>query len=140
MDTFEAIRTVRVVRRFGSQPIPVETLDRILHAGRHAGSSRNEQRWAFIAVTDRETLVRLSKTGPWAGLIAGAAAAVALVSPDPRAPGADLAIMWDLGRAAQDMVLAAWGQGVDRARPPSSSTTSAARSWATRPISTASSS
>ncbi|HMJ80124.1 MAG TPA: nitroreductase family protein, partial [Candidatus Dormibacteraeota bacterium] len=45
------------------------------------------------------------------GHLAGAAAAVALVTPDP---GRDepYSVMWDLGRAAQNMVLAAWELGI----------------------------
>ena len=34
---------------------------------------------------------------------------------DPRGDGAPLSIMWDLGRAAQNMVLAAWELGVGSA-------------------------
>jgi nitroreductase len=112
MDTWQAIRTVRAVRTFRPQPLPPEVLQRILDAGRHAGSSKNLQRWDFIAVTRRETLGQLAGVGPYAGHLAGAAAAVALVTPDPLAKGARLSVIWDAGRAAQNMVLAAWAQGV----------------------------
>ena len=67
---------------------------------------------------DRGQLGELAKVGPWAGHLAGAAAAIALVTPDPRGAldprgdGAPLSIMWDLGRAAQNMVLAAWELGI----------------------------
>ena len=45
----------------------------------------------------------------------GAAAAIALVTPDPRATDAPLSITWDLGRAAQDMMLVAWARGIGSA-------------------------
>ena len=52
----------------------------------------------------------------FAGHVAGAAAAVALVTPDPTRPGASLSLVWDLGLAAENMMLAAWELG-DRQLP-----------------------
>ena len=112
METWTAIRTIRAVRKFRPDALPVELVDRILDAGRHAGSSKNEQRWGFISITDRGTLERLSTVGPYAGHLAGAAVAIALVTPDPKRAAAPLSVMWDLGRAAQNMVLTAWEAGV----------------------------
>jgi nitroreductase len=80
-----------------------------------AGSSKNLQRWTFILVRDRERLRRLGETGPWAGHVAGAAAAIALVTPDPTTPDQPLSVLFDLGRAAQNMVLAAWDMGIGSA-------------------------
>jgi len=112
LGTWEAIDSLRVVRTFADRPLEAAALERILNAGRRAGSSKNQQRWAFIACRDREHLRELSTVGPWAGHLAGAAVAVALVTPDPRADGASLSIAFDLGRAAQNMVLAAWELGI----------------------------
>jgi nitroreductase len=112
VDTLLAIGTVRVIREFADRALDPVDIERILDAGRRAGSSKNLQRWAFILVTDREALERLSTVGPYAGHVAGAAVAVALVTPDPRAPGAPLSVTWDVGRAAQNMVLAAWALGI----------------------------
>jgi nitroreductase len=112
VETWKAIDSLRVIRGFTARPISDEDLLRIAHAGRRAGSSKNLQRWAFILVRDTERLSALSKVGPWAGHLAGAAAAFALVTPDPRGPDQPLSIMWDLGRAAQNMVLAAWDLGI----------------------------
>jgi len=112
MDTWTAIRTKRMVRRFEDRPLDPGHLTRIVDAGRHAASSKNSQRWDFIVVEDRETLRRLSEVGPYAGHLAGAAAAVALVTPDPRGPGGSLSAIWDVGMAAANMQLAAWELGV----------------------------
>jgi nitroreductase len=109
---WDAIRTKRMVRRFEARPLDPEHLLRIVDAGRHAGSSKNTQRWDFVAVEDRASLRRLSEVGPFAGHVGGAAAAVALVTPDPRAPGASLSLVWDAGLAAENMMLAAWELGV----------------------------
>ena len=112
METLEAIGRQRVVRAFQERALPESVVTTILDAGRRAGSSKNLQRWAFITISDRSTLERLSKVGPWCGHLAGATMAVALVTPDPRAAAAPLSVMWDLGRAAQNMTLAAWDLGV----------------------------
>lgn len=112
MDTWEAIRSRRALRRFDGRPLEAGHLDRILDAGRRAGSAKNLQRWDFIVVEDRERLGALAAVGPFAGHLAGAAAAVALVTPDPRAPGSPLSVMWDLGLAAGNMSLAAWALGI----------------------------
>ncbi len=115
---WEAINTVRVVRQFAERPLDPAHLDRILRAGRRAGSSKNLQRWTFIVVSDRTRLQALAMVGPWAGHLAGAAVGIALLTPDPRGAldprgdAAPLSIMWDLGRAAQNMVLAGWELGI----------------------------
>ena len=50
--------------------------------------------------------------GPWAGHLAGAAVAIALVTPDPAASDAPLSVMFDLGMAAANMMLVAWELGI----------------------------
>ena len=113
METWQAIDTIRVVREFDDKPLLEDDLRRIVNAGRRAGSSKNLQRWAFILIRERSRLAQLSKSGPWAGHIEGAAAAIALVSPDPK--DQPLSVMWDQGRAAQNMVLEAWELGIGSA-------------------------
>jgi nitroreductase len=112
MDTITAIDTIRTVRRFSPEPLTGDEVRAILHAGRRAGSSKNLQRWDFVVVRDRDRLAALGDAGPWAGHVRGASVAIALVTPDPRAAGAPLSIVFDIGRAAQNMVLAAWAHGI----------------------------
>ena len=87
-------------------------LVRILNAGRRAASSKNLQRWDFIVCRDRDHLAELAEVGPWAGHLAGAAVAIALVTPDPTAPDSPLSVLFDLGMAAGNMMLAAWELGI----------------------------
>ena len=112
LGTWEASDSLRVVREFSSQPLELWVVERILDAGRRTGSSKNQQRWAFIVCRDRAHLAELATLGPWAGHLAGAAVAIALLTPSPAATDAPLSVMWDLGRAAQSMVLAAWELGI----------------------------
>jgi nitroreductase len=101
-----------MVRRFAARQLEPEQLTRILDAGRHAASSKNQQAWDFVAVEDRASLERLASVGPYAGHVGGAAAAIALVTPDPRASGASLSLVWDVGMAAENMMLQAWELGI----------------------------
>jgi nitroreductase len=112
MDTWQAINSVRVVRRFADRQLEPERLDRILNAGRRTGSSKNQQAWAFIVVRDRDRLRQLAKVGRYSDHLATAPVAIALVRPDARNEHELRTLMWDIGRAAQNMVLAAWDQGI----------------------------
>jgi len=112
MNTWDAVRTKRAVREFADRPIPDGDLERIVRAGTRAHSSKNEQRWAFVVVRDRTNLEALSRTGPYAGHVSRAAAAVALVTPDPQGPGQPLSVVWDVGGAAAQMMLVAWELGI----------------------------
>ena len=112
MDVERAVRRLRVVRRFRTDPLHDDDLHAILEAGRRTGSSKNLQRWHFIVVRDRERLRQLAEVGPFAGHLAGGAAAIALVTPDPAAADSPLSVMWDLGRAAQNMTLVASARGI----------------------------
>lgn len=110
LSVYDVIRTKRAVREFRDEPLPDDIVREILNAGRLSGSSKNTQPWHFIAVCNRQTLQALATTGRYAGHLAGAALGVVIVAPDP--PPAPHALGFDLGRAAQNMMLAAWGRGV----------------------------
>jgi nitroreductase len=112
ISVWEAISSRRVVRRFANRPLDDAHLQRILQAGRRANSSKNQQRWAFIVCRERDHLRQLADVGPWAGHLAGAAVAIALVTPDPARTGSSLSVMFDLGMAADEMILAAWELGI----------------------------
>ena len=112
MSVWDAVNSKRVIRQFSDRPIEPEDLVRILNADRRAASSKNLQRWQFIVCRDREHLEQLAKVGPWAGHLAGAAVAVALVTPDPKAADSPLSVLFDLGMAAGNMMLVAWELGI----------------------------
>jgi len=112
MSVWDAVQQKRVIRRFADRPLESEHLVRILNAGRRAASSKNLQRWQFVVCRDRDHLAELGKVGPWAGHIAGAAVAIALVTPDPAAADSPLSVMFDLGMAAGNMMLVAWELGI----------------------------
>jgi nitroreductase len=112
METWDAVDSIRVVREFDDRQLAESDVRRIVDAGRRAGSSKNLQRWEFIVVRDKDRLQRLAEAGHWATHVARAAVAIALVTPDPHAADSPLSVTWDLGRAAQNMVLVAWERGI----------------------------
>jgi nitroreductase len=112
VDVYQAISAHRAVRVFAERPLEPEALERVLDAGRQAPSSMNDQRWAFVVCTDREHLRGLSAVGEWSGHVAGAAAAVALVTPDAEDQAERESIAFDLGQCAQNVMLAAWELGI----------------------------
>lgn len=109
MNVSDAIRLKRAVRKFQDKPLPDEFIHTILNAGRRSQSSKNEQGWQFIAIRDKSILKALSQCGQWAGHLAGAALAVAIITPDPNAK---FQTMFDAGQAAAFMQLAAWELGI----------------------------
>jgi nitroreductase len=108
MQTQDAIRARRNVRQFTAEPIPADQLDQILEAGRRAPSSKNQQPWDFVVVTDRDQLAELSKVWQFGGHVAGSAATIALVAPVSEAGW----VHYDLGQATMSMMLAAADLGI----------------------------
>jgi nitroreductase len=106
MDTFLAIASRRDERRYEPEPLPDEVVTRILDAGRLAGSGSNRQPWTFVVVESRDRVEALAKGvyAPENVLGAGLVVGVAVSGKGP--------VSFDAGRAAQNMLLAAWNEGV----------------------------
>ncbi len=79
METLEAIRKRRSIRRFTNDPVPNADLETIVDAGRLAATGSNQQPWDFVVVTDRSTIEQFKVSGTWIGQ----AAAVIVVVMDP---------------------------------------------------------
>ena len=109
MEVSQAIKMKRAVREFSEEPIPDDQLAGVVNAGRRAQSSKNTQPWHFIVVRDRETLTTMSQLGRFAKQLAGAAAAIVILTPDP---SERWSIMFDAGQSAGYMQLAAWELGI----------------------------
>jgi nitroreductase len=111
MHAIDVVRSVRVVREYAPTPLTPDEMRTIVDAGRKAGSSKNTQRWEFITILDRDTLTRLVDVGYYARHIATAAGGIALIVPAPD-PEHARSVLWDLGRAAQNMIVTAWAMGI----------------------------
>jgi len=92
--------------------VPDEALHRMLEAGRRAPSANNWQPWDFVVVTDRAQLGELAKVWQGAGHVAGAAAAIAIVAPQPQDERQSSILQYDLGQATYAIALAGADLGV----------------------------
>jgi nitroreductase len=106
LDTFTCIRTRREVRDYLDKPIPDESLQRILEAGRLAPSSKNSQPWHFVVIKNKDTLKKISSLTPTGTHLTTAPLAIAVLMENAKLPEIDGA------RAIQNMVLAAWELGI----------------------------
>lgn len=79
MDTLEAIRKRRSIRRYTNDIVPQTDLETIVDAGRLAATGSNRQPWEFIVVTDRATIEQFTAAGAWIEM----APAVIVVVMDP---------------------------------------------------------
>lgn len=128
MDTMEAIRTRRSVRKFSDRPVEPEKLQVIMEAAQAAPSWANMQCWRFIVVKDAATKEKISdlsyveaffapkgyKTNPAKQALADAPVVIVACA-DPVQSG-DLHgqhyYMADVGIAAENMMLAAHSLGL----------------------------
>jgi nitroreductase len=102
MDTFLAIASKRDTRSYADRSIPEDVVGRILDAGRLAGSARNRQPWRFLVVESPERRGRLAEAVYAPDNVLGARLVVVIQSSSAM----------DIGRCMQNMMLAAWNDGV----------------------------
>lgn len=104
MDAYRAVVDKRDQRAFLPRPIPEAALRHILQAARMTGSSKNREPNRLVVVRDRERVAGLAGTSRFARWLAGAAAVVVIVQTERHE--------FDAGRCAQNMMLAAWNEGI----------------------------
>jgi nitroreductase len=112
METWDAVRARRNVRTYSDAAVSGADLDRIVEAGWRAPSAGNRQHWDFVVVTDRAQLTELATVWQGARHIAGAAAAIALVVPEPDDDRTRVVDQYDLGQATYAMMVAAADLGI----------------------------
>ncbi len=104
MDAYRAVVGKRDQRYFLSGALPEESLRRILQAARMTGSSKNREPNRLIVVRERAGLEALAGLSPFGKFIARSAATVVIAQTHPHE--------FDAGRCAQNMMVAAWGEGI----------------------------
>jgi nitroreductase len=109
----DLIRGKRDTRAYDGRPIPEDTLRRILQAGRMAGSAKHAQPCRFLLLRERARKAELAACGDFTPHLVTAPVIVAIVTlPDAGQWDPVRATSFDAGRAAQNMMLAAWAEGV----------------------------
>jgi nitroreductase len=107
MDDYLAIVSKREVRDYADRPIEPGAVRRILEAGRVSGSSANKQQWRFFVVESADKRERLAELVYVPGNVRGAGLIVVVAMP----AGSGRAF-YDVGRVSQNMMLAAWNEGI----------------------------
>jgi nitroreductase len=105
VDTYLAVASKRDWRSYADRPVPDDVQRRILDAGRVSGSAVNRQPWRFVVIEEDDLKRAVAATVYAARNVETAAFAVAIVT-----EGTGRA--FDVGRTAQNMMLAAWNDGV----------------------------
>jgi nitroreductase len=106
VDAYLAVVSKREVRDYAARALPDDAVRRILDAGRIAGSSRNRQARRFVVLRDRQLVERAAEAVHNPRNLLGAALVVAVVT------GGKGPLAFDAGRAAQNVMLAAWNEGI----------------------------
>jgi len=104
IDAYRAVVDKRDQRVYLPKPLPEQALRRILQAARMTGSSKNREPNRLVVVTERDGVRALGALGEWGKWLAHAAAVVVIVQVEPHE--------FDAGRCAQNMMVAAWGEGI----------------------------
>jgi nitroreductase len=106
VDTQLAIASRRDEDPQGGGAVRPDVVERILDAGRVSGSGSNRQPWTFVLVDDPGLLERLAPAvyEPDNVRLAGFAVGVLVAGKGPTS--------FDAGRASQNMLLAAWNEGL----------------------------
>lgn len=107
MDAYLSIVSKRDVRRYRSETISKEGLERILQAGRLSGSAYNDMPWLFLAISTSQLLHELAPLVNRPENIESATVAVVIAISVGVATAP-----FDADRAAQNMMLAAWNAGI----------------------------
>jgi len=105
MDVYLAVASKRDWRSYADRPVPDDVKRRILDAGRLSGSSQNKQPWTFLVVEGAEAQHRLAEQVYAPRNVLDCAFAVVIATDGGKFP-------MDVGRTMQNMMLAAWNEGV----------------------------
>ena len=106
MDTLLAIASRRDERGTLPDPLPADVVLRLLDAGRLSGSSKNGQPWAFVVPRGRARVEAIAAAVRVPENVLGAGLVIAILV---RGSGP---VLFDAGRAAQSILLAAWSEGL----------------------------
>jgi nitroreductase len=105
LDAYTAIITKRDRREYAPRPIPDDLLHRILQGGRMAGSSSNSQPVRLVVLRDQKSREALLPFGRGTAPIGRAPLVIAVLLQKG-------ARDFDVGRTVQNMMVAAWAQGI----------------------------
>lgn len=83
MDVSVVIKNRRSIRSYKTDPVPEESLKKILEAGRLAPSAHNEQPWKFVVVKDSEKRKKLAEAANYQDFVGEAPVIIVGVALNP---------------------------------------------------------
>lgn len=116
MDVFEAVKGRRSIRRYKTDAVPKELVEKMLDAAHWAPSGGNIQPWKFIVISDRDLLELVRKVSP--GYLGEAPLAILVCSDREKeyriggALGRDYLSIADCAMAVENMLLVAYTLGL----------------------------
>jgi len=110
MNCVEKILTRRSIRKFKNEPVSEEVMNNILEAGRRSPSATNKQPWHFVIARDQKAKEACS-FGGFNRFTSDASFVVVGLYKQSEVMIEKLSLM-DVTIALQNMVVAAWVQGV----------------------------
>lgn len=112
MDIAAAIREDRATRAYADTPVAKDTLVELVDLARAAGSGHNRQPWSVIILRDRDRLARLANFGEYTTPLRKSPAGIVLLIETAESAVRDRHNVFDGGRFAQNLMLAATAQGL----------------------------
>ena len=109
IDTIQAIRTRRSIRKYKPDAVPEEDLHTILQAGRWAPSASNKQPWHFIIIQNEEMRKQLADIHVFGRFMRESPVVIVVLGDPKKHPRYHLA---DPHQAVQNMLLAAHALGL----------------------------
>lgn len=106
MNPYEAIISKRDLRHYSDKPVDADVLRRILQAGRMAGSAKNEEVNRLIVFQDPAITEALQEAGDFSSWIGTSAVIIGIAAPIASTR------MFDVGRTAQNMMVAGHAEGL----------------------------
>ncbi len=105
-EQYQFVVGLRALRDYEPTAISSDDMRAILEAARWTGSSKNLQNWSFVVVQDEQVKNRVADCGDYTVPVRNAPAVIVIIEE----PGGNV---FDSGRAAQNIMLAAAALGVE---------------------------
>lgn len=112
MELETCVKSARATRSFTDAEVDTETIERLIEYARHAGSGHNRQPWTFIALTERDQINELASFGNYTTPLTHAPVGIVIAVDKGDSSRRNEHNIFDCGRAAQNLFLAAVEAGL----------------------------
>jgi nitroreductase len=116
LELWDVLRTRRSIRKYRTDSVPDEKIEKVLEAARIAPSADNRQPWDFVVIRGRQKIRELEEATYPGSEFVGQAPVVIVACANPETCGTRQDgvkyYMVDIGIAFQQLMLAAWELGL----------------------------